>query len=102
MIDAFIIGCAVLMAAFATLFLTLWLRLRMERRERMTRKSEKIVRRVSKISGDALPLWCEQALGETGRAFSSWRSTGDPAHLEEAIVGAKVLAEILEHMGPTK
>jgi hypothetical protein len=59
------------------------------------RELSKIGARVARIPVSDLPMWAEQSLSDTGRSFTSWLRRGDPVNLEEAILGAEALAEIL-------
>lgn len=66
-------------------------------RSRVTfeRRSGKIAARVAKIPTSDLPVWADQAINDAGRSLTAWRRRGERADLEEAILGAEALAEIL-------
>ncbi len=66
-----------------------------KRRVTFERKSSKIAARVAKIATSDLPVWADQAINDTGRSLTAWRRRGERADLEEAILGAEALAEIL-------
>ena len=79
-------------------FLILWLRLRRLREQRIAKRSGKLQRRLARIPSEALPGWAEQVLGETGRAFSAWRRSGEGVYLDEAGVGADALSAVLQQL----
>jgi hypothetical protein len=65
------------------------------RKKPFDRKLSKIGQRVSKIPSADLPEWADMAINDAGRALTNWRRRGDPAELEEALLGAEALATIL-------
>jgi hypothetical protein len=66
-----------------------------KRRATFERKASKIAARVAKIPTSELPIWADQAINDTGRSLTAWRRRGDRVDLEEAILGAEALSEIL-------
>jgi hypothetical protein len=69
-------------------------------REMPTPAAIKLKRRLSKLPAEARPMWAEQVLGETGRAFSMWRGSGERAYLDEARTGAYALHSLFTAMQP--
>lgn len=76
----------------------LWRWAAKSRDTRLIEASEKMAKRVGTLPSESLPLWLEQALGETGRAFSLWRRGGDEQMLDEAVLGGETIAVILREM----
>jgi len=56
----------------------------------------KIQKRVEKLSTQELMGWADQAIFGVGRAMSDWQRFGSPDSLEEAILGAEALHEVLK------
>lgn len=60
--------------------------------------SDKIVKRVSKISTADLIMWIEQAINETNRAASAYRGGASPNSLEDMLLGAEALHCLAEEL----
>lgn len=95
----FIAGAFVTLIAINSVLLRLYLTLRAER-ETPSPEAIKLKRRIAKLPASALPMWTEQVLGETGRAFSMWRASGERVHLDEARTGAYALHSLFTSMQP--
>lgn len=84
----------VVMSLTATTFAILWYRATKTRpyRENTLRS------RIRKIPREQLPQWADQLMGETGRLFSAWRGSHDPAFLQDCLVGAEGLRAVFEEI----
>lgn len=60
--------------------------------------SEKVARRVSKISTSDLEMWTEQSIYELGRCLSGFQKTRDMFYLNEALSGAEALHAVVEEL----
>lgn len=99
MIHVFYLGGIAALIVLNQVLLFRYLRIR-NARETPTPQSLKLARRISKLPADALPLWADQLLGETGQSFSMWRRSGERAYLDEARTGAHALHSVLTEMLP--
>jgi len=59
---------------------------------------EKLANRVSKIATPDLSSWIDQALSETSRSMSSYASSGDKLHLDEALIGAEAVNALVSEL----
>lgn len=60
--------------------------------------SEKVAKRVSKISTSELEMWIEQATYEVGRCMSLYARNRERAYLDEALVGAEALHAVVDQL----
>lgn len=60
--------------------------------------SEKVARRVSKISTGDLEMWTDQSIYELGRCLSGYQKTRDMFYLNEARSGAEALHAVVEEL----
>lgn len=60
--------------------------------------SEKVARRVAKISTAELEIWIEQATYEVGRCMSLYARSREKAYLDEALIGAEALHAVVDQL----
>jgi len=60
--------------------------------------SEKVLKRISMIATPDLTNWVDQALSETSRCMSSYESSKDPVHIEDALVGAEAIYALVSEL----
>jgi hypothetical protein len=60
--------------------------------------SEKVAKRVSKISTSELEMWIEQATYEVGRCMSLYTRNRERAYLDEALIGAEALHAVVDQL----
>lgn len=69
-----------------------------KKEKEVTVEKTKIQKRVEKLSTSELMGWADQAIFGVGRAMSDWQRFNSKDSLDEAILGAEALHEVLKKL----